>query len=97
MSDQTKTTISRPRTRFACLWEDGSMSVMPCDHDYARAARELIGGTGDDEIELVEVEVTVLRSFGRPRMRLVQQHVECPTCGEHIAFDVEKEPVHVQP
>src|ERR1700748_2571626 len=78
------------RTRFARLFPDGGLIVMPPGTDWFQARRELIESYDDDNIEIIEIEITVVRSHGKPKLALVTEFpVSCPTCGEE--FYVERE------
>jgi hypothetical protein len=82
-SDQNQTTRNFPRTRYACLFSDGGLIVMPAGMSFDAARREMMGE--DDTTEMLEVEIAVLRSHGRPHVKAVaSRHICCPTCGENI-------------
>ncbi len=79
----------RSRSRFARLWPDGSMSVEPAGMDFFEARKRLRDGNDDDEVELLEIEVTVIRSHGRPKLRVATEHsATCPCCGETVFVQV---------
>ena len=77
---------SKPhRTRFARLYSDGTMGVEQAGADFLTARQRLTEGHDDPDVELLEIEIVVIRSHGRPRLRAVtDRHVTCPTCGEEI-------------
>ena len=78
-------------TRYARLFSDGSMSLMPTGTDPIEARRELIEGHEDDDVELLEVDITMVRSLGKPKLQAVKgKHVMCPTCGEDIWVEIEQ-------
>lgn len=73
------------RTRFARLYGDGSISVEPAGTDFLLARKRLSEGNEDPDVKLLEIEVVVLRTHGRPHLKTVtSQVVTCPTCGEDI-------------
>lgn len=73
------------RTRFARLYSDGSIGVCSASRDFSGARAELIGSSDDPDVELLEVEINVVRSHGKPKLREVtDRYVSCPTCGEEI-------------
>lgn len=77
------------RTRFARLYPDGSLGVDAGGVDFFDARRRLLGSTDDDDTELLEIEVTVIRTHGRPKMQQVREHsAVCPTCGDTVYFEV---------
>lgn len=80
---------TRTRTRFARLYSDGGMGIMPAGTDFVEARRELIESHDDDDVELLEVEVTVIRSHGQPKLQVVREHsARCPCCGETVYVEV---------
>lgn len=82
-------TTQRRATRFARVYSDGSMMVSPADRDFDSARRDLLASADDDDVELLEVEITVVRTHGRPRLQAVRQHrCICPTCGETLELDL---------
>lgn len=77
------------RTRFARLYSDGGMIVLPVKYDFIEARRELLQDGDDDDVELLEVEVTVVRTHGRPKLQAVREHsARCPTCGDTVYVEV---------
>ena len=82
-------TPARSRSRFARLWPDGSMSVEPAGIDFFQARERLRNEGDDDEVELLEVEITVIRSHGKPKLHVVTEHsATCPCCGETVFVEV---------
>ena len=80
--------IPKTRTRFARVYPGGSMSVCPATYDFVDARDDLIGSSDDQDVELLEVEINVIRTHGRPKMQTVTEIViTCPTCGEVIYAD----------
>lgn len=80
---------ARSRSRFARLYSDGALIVMPAGHDFITARAEFMASGEDDDVELLEVELTVIRSHGQPKLRLVQEHsARCPCCGETVFVEV---------
>ena len=78
------TPVARPsRTRYARLWPDGEMTVMKAGMAFEDARETML--REDPDVEMLEIEVLVLRSHGRPQLRAVASRcVDCPTCGESI-------------
>lgn len=80
----TEAEPARP-TRFARRYSDGTLSIERPSTDFFTARRSLVDGHDDDDVEILEVELRVVRSYGSP---LQYQHqdrtVTCPTCGEEI-------------
>jgi hypothetical protein len=77
------------RTRFARLYEDGSLVVVPASRDFVAARGDLIASSDDDDTELLELEVTVIRTHGKPKLRAVREHsTTCPCCGEAVSVEV---------
>lgn len=77
--------MSKPptRTRYARLYSDGSLNVMPAGADFIASRKEMCGE--DPDTEMIEIEITVVRTHGRPHLREVtDRHIRCPTCGEEI-------------
>ena len=78
-------TVQNRRTRFARLFDGGYMIVEPGNVDFLEARRSLLESADDDDVEILEVEITVVRSHGRPKLQVAREHlVTCPTCGEKI-------------
>lgn len=78
---------ARRPTRFARLWPDGSMGVEPVNTTFeeARVRLEAV----DPDVELLEIEVVVVRTHGKPRLQLVTEHsARCPCCGEVVSIEV---------
>lgn len=79
-------TARRP-TRFARLWPDGSMSVERVDMPIEEARAHL--EASDPDVELLEIEVVVVRTHGKPRLHAVTEHsARCPCCGEMVSIEV---------
>lgn len=79
----------RSRTRYARLYADGGISVMPAGASWEDARRSLIDSSDDDDTELLEIEITVIRTHGRPKLRALRSHsVCCPTCGDVIRVEM---------
>lgn len=57
--------------RFARLYSDGSLNVSTEGESFERAKQLLSGSTDDDDTQLVQVDVRIVRSFGQPKLRLV--------------------------
>ena len=90
----SRQTTRKRRTRFARLYQDGSMGVSPAADDFVTARADLIGSS-DDDVELLEVEVNVIRSYGKPKLKTVHERsVTCPTCGEEIYIEQEVDNQH---
>ena len=50
---------------------------------FDEAKREMDGH--DPDVEMLEVEVIVIRTHGRPHIKAVtNRSISCPTCGEEI-------------
>lgn len=77
-----------PSLRYARLYDDGSLSVERGGYDLETATRHLNASSDDDDTEMVQVHTRVVRTFGKPKLKIVKQHcVTCPTCSEEIWFD----------
>lgn len=88
-SGEQTTRPPRGRTRFARVYSDGSISIEPAGLDFIDARNRLCAGHDDDDVELLELEITVIRSHGYPKMRAVTEHsARCPTCGETVYVEV---------
>lgn len=73
------------RSRFARLYGDGSMTVLASHHDWHSARRELLASSDDDDTELLEVEISVIRTHGKPKLVVThEREVRCPCCGEMV-------------
>lgn len=87
MTEQT--TPARSRTRFARVYGDGSMGIEPAGLDLIEARKRLLDSSDDDDVTIMEVEVTVIRTHGQPKLTAVREHhVACPTCGEIVHVEV---------
>lgn len=76
------------RTRFARLYSDGSMGLEPAGTDFLTARERLLSSHDDADAEILEVDITVLRTHGKPKLRVARERqVTCPTCGEHIYIE----------
>lgn len=74
--------------RFARLYGDGSLGVETPGLDLDDARKRLAGSTDDDDTEIVEVELRIVASHGKPKIKMVRQRrVTCPTCAEKIWLD----------
>jgi hypothetical protein len=83
------TDAPRARTRFARLWPDGGMSVEPAGMDFAEARERMRVAGDDDDVELLEIEITVIRTHGSPHVKAVgEHHATCPCCGEIVTIEV---------
>lgn len=58
-------------SRFARLYSDGSFNVGCHGESEARALQELSGSQDDDDVQLVQVEIRVIRSLGAPKLAVV--------------------------
>lgn len=75
-------------TRFARVYGDGSIGVEPPSVDFFTARKRLVDGRDDQDIEIVEIEMKVVRTYGRPlEYQYSERTVGCPTCGEEIQID----------
>lgn len=94
MTDQsTAAAEPRPRTRYARLYADGGLGVMPAGASWEEARRNLLDSSDDDDTELLEIEITVIRTHGRPKLRVARSHsVCCPTCGDVVHVEVPHDP-----
>ena len=74
---------SQRRTRYARLYSNGDLAVMRAGLTFDAARQEMCGQ--DLDVEMLEVEITVIRTHGRPHIKAVtDRHINCPTCGEEI-------------
>lgn len=75
--------------RYARVYSDGSMGVCPDDRDLAQATKELSGSTDDEDTELVQVDIRVVKMFGKPKMQLVTDYSAiCPCCATEVFIEV---------
>ena len=82
--------VLRSRSRFARLWPDGSMEVFPAGVDFQQARGRLT--SGDKDVELLEIEIAVIRSHGMPMLRVVTEHsAVCPCCGEIVTIEAPRD------
>lgn len=90
MTDQSTAAANRrARTRYARLYADGGIAVMPAGMSWEAARQELLDSSDDDDTELLEIEITVIRTHGRPKLRMIRTHSACcPTCGEVVEVEV---------
>jgi hypothetical protein len=66
--------------RYARRYSDGSFNVSAMEDDFDIARKRLSGSTDDDDTELVQVEIEIVRTFGQPKLELVPSQV-CACCG----------------
>lgn len=59
--------------RYARLYDDGSYNVSGEAEDFQRAKQLLSDSRDDDDVELVQVEIQVVKSFGRPKLQVIPQ------------------------
>jgi hypothetical protein len=59
--------------RYARRYSDGSYNVSSNAEDYARAKQLLTDSHDDDDVELVQVEFRVVKSFGKPKLTIVSE------------------------
>lgn len=77
--------------RFAQLYSDGSLNVSSEGDDLVRARNLLCDSSDDDDTELVEVEISVIRSYGQPKMKIVKEHSAiCDLCHSTVYFNIEE-------
>jgi hypothetical protein len=57
--------------RIARRYSDGSFNVSTESEDVDRARHLLNASSDDNDTELVEVDITITRSFGRPKLEVV--------------------------
>lgn len=80
------------KKRYARLYSDGALSVEQFGVDQAEARRRLCIDD-DDDTELLEVEIVIVRSFGKPKLQVVKEHEAiCPTCGEQFYVECHNLP-----
>lgn len=79
-----RATAVRP-TRFARLFSDGSISIEPAGTGFLEARKILCDRRDDPDTELLEIEISVVRTHGSPHIALIDDTlITCPTCGESI-------------
>ncbi len=71
MTDDIQKTTGRS-VRFARLYTDGSMNVASMHDTEASAIRAITGSHDDDDTELVEVEVHVIRRIAHKGLQVVR-------------------------
>jgi hypothetical protein len=57
--------------RFARLFSDGSLTVEAPGTDFLTARRRLLESSDDDDVEILEVDIRVLNTHGKPKLRVV--------------------------
>ena len=65
--------------RYARRYSDGSFNVASARETQEDAIRGISGSKDDDDTELVEVEIEIVASLGRPKLNIVSDI--CPGCG----------------
>lgn len=58
--------------RYACRYSDGSFNVSQESQDLHKARKMLLDSRDDDDAELVQVDIEIVQSFGRPKLKIVQ-------------------------
>lgn len=78
--------------RIARLYADGSFNVDSGDAiDLADAKHRLGTSQDDDDTELVEVEIRVIKSYGKPKLSIVTElSMRCPCCQEIIEMPIDE-------
>jgi hypothetical protein len=66
-----ETTARAWQIRFARMYDDGSFNINRGDNDEATAIRRLSGSEDDDDTQLVEVEIRVIRWIAHKGLRVV--------------------------
>jgi hypothetical protein len=70
------------------------MALEPSGIDFLEARRRLCDGHEDPDVELLEVEISVVRTHGHPHVALIDETwVTCPTCGERVHDDEASETI----
>ena len=65
--------------RFARRYSDGSFNVASARETKEEAIYAISGSTDDDNTEVVEVEIEIVASHGRPKLKIVSDI--CSECG----------------
>ena len=79
--------MSQKPTRYARLYSDGSLGVEKYGVDELEA-RRMLCVSDDDDTGLLEVEIRIIRTLGKPKLQTVKDHeAQCPTCGEVFYID----------
>lgn len=79
--------MSQKPTRYARLYSDGSLGIERYGVDELKA-RESLCVSDDDDTQLLEVEIRIIRNLGKPKLQTVKDHeAECPVCGEVFYID----------
>ena len=65
------TTARARQIRIARMYDDGSFCINRGDDDEATAIRRLSGRADDDDTQLVEVEIRVIRWISQKSLRVV--------------------------
>lgn len=58
--------------RFALLFNNGSLLVEPELLDIDEAKERLFRSSGDQDAELVQVEIKLVKSYGTRRMKIIK-------------------------
>ena len=66
-----KTTARARQIRIARMYDDGSFCINRGDDDEATTIRRLSGSADDDDTQLVEVEIRVIRWISQKSLRVV--------------------------
>ncbi len=57
--------------RYARLYNDGSLNISSEGEDVSRALHLLSGSRDDDDTQLVEIEMRIVRSLGAPKLQII--------------------------
>jgi hypothetical protein len=75
--------------RYAILYSDGSFNVSNDGEDLISARKRL--GNCDEEDELVQVEIKVIQTFGKPNLQIAGElSAVCDTCHSTVYFETNK-------
>lgn len=83
--------VPKPRTRFARLYADGGLNVEPPEVDLETARKSFCDSSDDDDVEILEVEIVVVRRHGKPKLQAIRDTTcRCPTCGELVTIQQDE-------
>jgi hypothetical protein len=57
--------------RFARLFSDGSLTVETAGIDFLTARQRLLESNDDTDVEILEVDIKIIRTYGKPKLRPV--------------------------
>lgn len=76
--------------RFARLYADGSINIDSGEAENLEQAKKRLGESKDDaDTEIVEVEVKILKYYGKPKLEVIKQDAFKAALFEHADMTPE--------